>query len=124
MGSPRTAEPVRGAVPHFQTFEEFWPYYVHEHRLPVTRGLHFVGTHLGILAFVLGLTVSAWWLAAVPLLGYGFAWVGHFFFEKNQPATFTYPAWSFRGDLRMIRLTWLGRMGDEVARLNERASAS
>jgi len=51
------------------------------------------------------------------VLGYGFAWIGHFFFEKNQPATFTYPLWSLRGDFRMLRLTWAGKMGGEVARL-------
>lgn len=100
-----------------RTFEEFWPYYVGEHRRPVTRALHFVGTHLGLLSVALAFVISPWMLAAAPLLGYGLAWIGHFFFEKNRPATFTYPLWSLRGDLRMLRLTWAGKMGDEVARL-------
>jgi hypothetical protein len=101
-----------------RTFEEFWPYYVGEHRNPTTRALHVLGTHLALAAAALSaLTLSLWWLAAAPVLGYGLAWIGHFFFEKNQPATFTHPLWSFRGDLRMIRLTWAGRMGAEVERL-------
>jgi len=124
MGSPRTAETIRPAVPRFRTFEEFWPHYVGEHRRGVTRTLHFVGTHLGIVAFLLGLAVSPWWLVAAPLFGYGLAWIGHFFFEKNRPATFSYPLWSFRGDLRMILLTWSGRMRAEVVRLTGPGSAS
>ena len=103
-----------------RTFEEFWPYYVGEHRKPATRALHFAGSHLAMGAAVLGVLVSPWWLAAIPFLGYGPAWIGHFFFERNQPATFTYPLWSFRGDLRMIRLTWMGRMRAEVERVGGR----
>ena len=63
--------------------------------------------------------LSPWWLLAAPLAGYGFAWVGHFFFEKNRPATFTYPLWSLRGDFRMYRLMLIGKMQPEI----ERASA-
>jgi hypothetical protein len=99
-----------------RTFEEFWPYYVGEHRRASTRALHFVGTHLGIATAGLGFVVSPWLFAAAPVVGYGFAWIGHFFFEKNRPATFTYPLWSLRGDLRMLRLTWMGKMADEVSR--------
>jgi len=99
------------------TFEEFWPYYVAQHRLPATRTLHFVGTHLGLVAAALGFVFSPWLFVLAPVLGYGFAWIGHFFFEKNQPATFTHPLWSLRGDFRMLRLTWMGRMDGEVARL-------
>src|SRR5688572_1402214 len=100
-----------------RTFEEFWPYYVGEHRRPATRALHFVGTHLGLLCVPLAFVTTPWMLAGLPVLGYGLAWIGHFFVERNRPATFTYPLWSLRGDLRMLRLTWAGKMGDEVARL-------
>lgn len=103
-------------VPKLSSYEEFWPYYVSEHSLPVTRTLHFVGITLGILCLVAGLLVSAWWFLGALLAGYGFAWVGHFFVEKNRPATFTYPLWSLRGDFRMFRLMLLRRMGPELDR--------
>jgi hypothetical protein len=78
-----------------------------------------VGTSLVIASGVAGLVVSPVWLAAMPFAGYGFAWIGHFVFEKNKPATFTYPLWSLRGDFRMYRLMWLGRMDPEVKRAGE-----
>jgi hypothetical protein len=103
-------------VPKLASFEEFWPYYVSEHWKPATRVLHFVGTTLVLGSLVLAVAGSPWWLAVAPVFGYGFAWVGHFFVEKNRPATFTYPLWSLRGDFRMFRLILLGRMGPELER--------
>ena len=103
-------------MPKLTSYEEFWPYYVSEHSLPSTRVLHFVGTALVLACLALGALVSPWWLLAAPLAGYGFAWVGHFFFEHNRPATFTYPLWSLRGDFRMFRLILLGRMEPELER--------
>src|SRR5688500_4383241 len=103
-------------VPRLTSDEEFWPYYVSEHRLPVTRALHFAGTSLVLASFAAGVLVSPWWFLAAPFAGYGFAWVGHFFCEKNRPATFTYPLWSLRGDFRMYRLMLLQRMEPELAR--------
>lgn len=103
-------------VPKLTTYEEFWPYYVSEHSRPTTRTLHFVGTALVLACVALGLLVSPWWMLAAPLAGYGFAWVGHFFFERNRPATFTYPLWSLRADFRMFRLILLGRMRPELER--------
>ena len=88
-------------VPKLTSYEEFWPYYVSEHSLPSTRALHFVGTALVLACVVLGVLVSPWWLLAAPLAGYGFAWVGHFFFEHNRPATLRYPMLSLMGDGRM-----------------------
>jgi hypothetical protein len=105
-----------------RSFEEFWPYYVGEHRHPLTRTLHLVGTHLGIAVLVLGLLHSRWWLLAALPAGYALAWIGHFFVEHNRPATFTYPLWSLRGDLRMLRLAWTGRLDREVRRLTEAPS--
>ena len=83
----------------FASFREFYPFYLSEHRNATSRKLHFAGSSL-VLGIVLLAIVTAnpWWLLAVPVAGYGFAWVGHFAFEKNRPATFTYPLWSFRGD--------------------------
>ena len=101
------------------SYEEFWPYYVSEHMDPVTRRLHVLGTSLVLVALAAAILVDPLWIFAAPLLGYGFAWVGHFFFERNKPATFTYPWWSLRGDFRMFRLTLLGRMGPELQRARE-----
>lgn len=83
----------------YATFRDFYPYYLSEHRNATCRKLHFAGSTLVLAIVALAIaTMNAWWLLAVPLAGYGFAWVGHFAFEKNRPATFTYPLWSFMGD--------------------------
>ena len=99
-----------------QSYEAFWPFYVSEHLGETTRRLHFLGTALVLVALLAAVLVSPWWLLGAPLAGYSFAWVGHFFFEKNKPATFTYPLWSLRGDFRMFWLTLMGRMGPELER--------
>ena len=95
----------------FRSFAEFYPYYPGEHSNPTCRRLHFVGTSLviALLAYTIG---SGKWLLllAVPVFGYGFAWVGHFFFEKNRPATFTYPLYSLAGDFVMFRDILLGKL--------------
>ena len=83
----------------YRSFREFYPFYLSEHRNPTCRKLHFAGSSLVLAILLLALlTANAWWLLAVPVAGYGFAWVGHFAFEKNRPATFTYPLWSLIGD--------------------------
>jgi hypothetical protein len=104
------------------SYEEFWPFYVSQHLDATNRGLHFVGTSLVLGSLALAVADSPYWLAAAPVAGYGFAWVGHFFFEKNRPATFTYPLWSLRGDFRMYRLMLLGRMGPELTRARQTPS--
>jgi len=103
----------------FRSYEEFWPYYVAQHRHPVNRALHVFGSTLFLASGVLAVAVSPLWLLAMPVAGYSFAWIGHFFFERNKPATFTYPIWSLRGDARMYWLTWLGRMEPEIRRSSE-----
>lgn len=97
-----------------QSYEEFWPYYVAEHRDPTCRKLHFVGTSLAMLCATNPLT-----LPLAPLAGYSFAWIGHFGFEKNRPATFKYPLWSLRADFRMWRKMLKGEMGPELERADE-----
>ena len=99
----------------FKTFEEFWPYYVSEHREKATRVLHFVGTTAAI-GCVAGAVVfkKKWLLAVAPVAGYGFAWASHFFIEKNKPATFKYPAWSLRADFVMWWKMVRGEMQAEV----------
>lgn len=88
----------------YQSFAEFYPYYLQEHRDPVCRKLHYVGSSLVILClFTFFLTGNLHFLWLSPLIGYGFAWVGHFFFEKNRPATFIYPMYSFCADWVMLK---------------------
>jgi len=100
---------IRGAA-SFASFAEFWPFYVSQHVNRTNRKLHFVGT-TGVLVFaLLGLLgIRRLWLA-IPLAGYGPAWLGHWLFEKNRPATFSYPFWSILGDFQMYWLTLTGRM--------------
>ena len=103
-------------APTFSSFEDFWPFYVRQHSKSGTRTLHFAGTTAGLF-FLAGAMASRrpvlllWGL----VLSYGLAWVGHFFIEKNRPATFQHPAWSLRGDFRMYGLMWRGRMVEEMA---------
>jgi hypothetical protein len=102
----------------FQSFEEFWPYYVGEHRDPRCRALHYVGTTLAIGTIATAaVTLNPTWLLLTPVVGYAPAWIGHFVIEKNRPATLKYPVWSLRGDLRMLSYALAGKMGDELARL-------
>jgi hypothetical protein len=94
----------------FQSFSEFYPFYLKEHSNSTSRKLHFVGSWL-VLAVI---AFSIWkgdyrFLLLVPLVGYGFAWIGHFFFEKNKPATFKYPFYSLAGDWVMWKDLLLGR---------------
>ncbi|MEE3156886.1 MAG: Mpo1-like protein [Pseudomonadota bacterium] len=97
--------------PSFSTFAEFYPYYLSEHQDDVCRRLHYAGSSLVILLLLYVLFSQNWlWLLAVPLAGYGFAWVGHFFFEHNKPATFRYPLYSLMGDWVMLRDAMTGRI--------------
>jgi hypothetical protein len=98
------------------TFEEFWPFYVSQHSRASTRALHFAGTTMVLGSLAAGVLVAPPYALLAFVLGYGPAWIGHFFFEKNRPATFTYPLWSLRGDLRMYGLMLTGRMAPEVDR--------
>jgi len=88
----------------YESFADFYPFYLSEHRDPVCRRWHFAGSLLVLACIALAaFTRNAWWLAPAPLVGYGCAWVGHFFFEHNRPATFGYPVYSFMGDWVMFR---------------------
>jgi len=106
----------------FESFEEFWPHYVREHADPLNRKLHFVGT-TGVLAIAAAAAVMRrpGLMLAAPVTGYGFAWVGHFFVEKNRPATFSHPLWSLRGDFVMYFRMLTGQMDAEVEKANEAA---
>lgn len=95
----------------FGSFGEFYPYYLSEHSDRTCRRLHFVGTTLGLAAILQFLsTLDFRWLLAGLVAGYAFAWIGHFFFEKNRPATFSHPLYSFMGDWVMWKELLTGRI--------------
>ena len=103
----------------YNSFTEFWPHYVAEHSQPRTRLLHLIGTTIALASVVVFVLSGWWWLFPLALIpGYGAAWIGHFFIEKNKPATFQYPLWSFMGDYKMIWMMLTGRMGAEVERVS------
>ena len=92
------------------TYGEFWPLYLREHAHPLNRRLHFLGTSIALALIIAAIALAdPRYLIGAVLSGYGFAWIGHFFIEKNRPATFTYPLWSFISDWRMWLLTLLRR---------------
>jgi hypothetical protein len=94
-----------------RSFREFYPAYLAEHKEKATRRLHFVGTLLVLVALGVALwTRDARWLIAAPLLGYGLAWIGHFVFERNRPATFRHPLYSLAGDIVRFNDLLLGRL--------------
>ncbi len=101
-----------------ESFDEFWPFYIGEHRVPICRALHYFGTSLGTLTASYAALMGPMWLVALALVfGYGPAWVGHFFIEGNKPASFKYPLWSLRADYRMLSFALRGKMAAEVTRL-------
>ena len=95
----------------YKSFSEFWPFYLAEHSRPATRWLHLIGTTIGTATMVYLVASERWWLIPIGLIpGYAFAWFAHFVIEKNRPATFQYPLWSFMGDYKMIALMLTGRL--------------
>lgn len=95
----------------FDSFSDFYPYYLEEHANRTCRRLHFVGTSLVIGLLLAAVLYQAWaLLLLVPVAGYGFAWAGHFFFEHNRPATFKHPWYSLAGDFVMYRDMLTGRI--------------
>jgi len=102
--------PPQGAQ-RFATFSEFYPYYLQQHENRTARRLHVLGTALAVLLFIVALLTRRWILLPAALVaGYAFAWIGHFFFEHNAPATFRHPLYSLRGDFKLLRDVLSGRL--------------
>ena len=99
-------------------YAEFWDFYVAEHSKPETRLLHFIGTSLSLVLLVWIVRSGSWFYFPLCLLvGYGFAWFSHFVIEKNKPASFKYPLWSFISDYKMMFFMMTGKMNSEVERV-------
>ena len=101
-----------------KNYSEFWDFYVSEHSLPLTRALHFAGTSLGLILMFWLIAVGRWYMFLIfPVVGYAFAWFAHFVIEKNRPASFRFPLWSFISDFRMMWFMLTGKMSREVQRV-------
>ena len=110
--------PEHIAEERIATYQEFWGFYVREHSKPLTRALHLIGTVLGLSLLAYVVAIGRWYFFPVFfLVGYAFAWFGHFVIEKNRPATFKYPVWSLISDFKMIAYMLTGRMGSEIERI-------
>lgn len=94
--------PPRNQAPPVPTFTEFWDHYLDEHQHPLNQLLHVIGTVSGIACIALTVADSLWWGLAILPVGYGSAWLGHIFIERNLPATLKYPLWSLRADYRLV----------------------
>jgi hypothetical protein len=109
MSEDVVKNPASGTA--YRNFAEFYPYYLTEHSNRTCRRLHFVGSSLSLVCLAsLIATGNLWWLLAGVVIGYAFAWVGHFFFEKNRPATFKYPFFSLAGDWVMWKDMLIGKI--------------
>jgi hypothetical protein len=93
-----------------KSYSEFYQFYLTEHANPISRRLHFVGTALVFIEAIVFSYADLWqYWYILPITGYLFAWIGHFFFEKNKPATFKYPLWSLASDFRLFFEILVGR---------------
>jgi len=100
----------------YKSLKAFYPYYLTEHSDPTCRTLHYIGTSLVILVLIWAIIQPAGWkFLLLPIVGYSFAWVGHFKFEKNKPATFIYPLYSLASDFIMLYHFLIGKVDEKLA---------
>lgn len=109
------------AEERIETYAAFWDFYVAEHKQPATRLLHFIGTSLGLILLFWFIKKGAYlYIPLCFVVGYAFAWFSHFVIEKNKPATFKYPFWSFISDYKMMFYILTGKMNAEVERVKSK----
>ena len=95
----------------FTSFKDFYPYYLSEHKVKTNKILHIIGSLTGLSFLFYIVYIEKYKFIPISFLfGYTFAWIGHFFFEKNKPATFKYPLYSFIGDWVMLKDIFLGKI--------------
>ena len=95
----------------YASFREFYPFYLAEHSNRLCRRMHFIGSTLVLLTLAWLIVSQRWgWWWLLPIFGYGCAWIGHFLFEKNRPATFRHPLYSLAGDWMMYAQMLRGKI--------------
>ena len=105
---------------HYKTYQTFYPFYLSQHLHKTCRILHYIGTTLILMVLIFVMATQEYsWLLAMPIFGYFFAWLGHFLFEGNKPATFTYPLWSLLADFHMYFDCITGRLGKKLAKASQ-----
>lgn len=98
-------------APQFNSYDDFFLFYLQQHRNPANRALHVTGTSLGVLTVIVAIVLGhPWWAFLWLPIAYGCAWTGHLLLEKNRPATFGHPFWSFISDFRMVWLIFTGQL--------------
>ena len=103
-----------------RSYDDFWPIYLREHLNPICRTLHYIGSSLAIICLsAFAVTFNVMWLLVGVVGAYGFAWIGHFAFEKNRPATFQYPVWSFVSDWRMFGRFLAGKLSADLDQVRD-----
>ena len=106
-------------VKRYKSMKEFYPFYLSQHSNSLNRKLHFIGTTLAIINyFMFFYYLNFIFILTAAISGYGFAWVGHFFFEKNKPATFIYPFYSLIGDFIMYHSILFGTIDEDLKKFN------
>lgn len=111
QNSEQNLSPIDETPIQFASFAEFYPFYLSQHDNQICRRLHFVGSTLGLVGLTASvITGKKRYIAAGIVAGYGCAWVGHFFFEHNKPATFKHPVYSFMGDWVMYKDMLTGKI--------------
>ena len=103
-----------------RSYEDFWPIYLREHMNKTCRVLHYIGSSWAILCMLMLVITLNWiWFVAGFVGAYGMAWIGHYGFEKNRPATFQYPLWSFASDWRMFARFLSGKLTADLQQVRD-----